>query len=452
MVAYEIRDANPCQTRLITRFDRSAEDRYGPLMREISDTTLVGKGGKEPMTKETEGPSHAVSKALDAVDLDRAVTLVQEVCRIPSILGAEGELASFLASVMSDSGFEDVQLQPVLPDRPNAVGHVTLGDGPTVVLTGHMDTKPVSQGWTKTEPFSGALIDGAVYGHGVMDMKAALACQIVAIEAVRASGAAAGGTLSMAAVSDHMGEQLGSIAYFDSFDADLCVLGELTDNQVCLGHRGRYYFDVTTLGRSAHTCHKPQAINANVLAAQAVLALDASKYEPSLEPWIVELFGAETYMAPGRIYGGLPPGGPSMIPDECVIRVDCRPQPGVTIEEVRAEIDRCLAVAAEADPRFRADVVLADVKSGYLANPEDEVVRLMRSAVRQVRGSEPPLVVENWLGDTASFGEKVPTVIFGPGGPPVYCPDEHLTVEDIHEATKVYAAFAALALAAPEGT
>jgi hypothetical protein len=28
----------------------------------------------------------------------------------------------------------------------------------------------------------------------------------------------------------------------------------------------------------------------------------------------------------------------------------------------------------------------------------------------------------------------------------VYCPDEHLSVGDIHEATKVYATFAALAL------
>ena len=395
--------------------------------------------------------SDMAAEVAKVLDVDRAVQLVQEVCRIPSVLGEEGELATFLASVMSDSGFEDVQLQPVLPDRPNATGQVVLGDGPTVVLTGHLDTKPVSHGWSVTDPFSGAVIDGSVYGHGVMDMKAALACQIVAIEAVRASGLPLGGTLSMAAVSDHMGDQLGSIAYFDTFGADLCVLGELTDNQVCLGHRGRYYFDITTLGRSAHTCHKDQAINANVLAAHAVLALEASRYEPPLEPWIVDLFGSETYMAPGRIYGGLAPGGPSMIPDECVIRVDCRPQPGVTIEDVRAEIDRCLEEAANADPRFRADVALADVKSGYLAAPEDDVVRLMRSAVRQVRGEDPPLVVENWLGDTASFGSKVPTVIFGPGGPPVYCPDEHLSVDDIHEATKVYALFAALALAAPEG-
>ena len=57
-----------------------------------------------------------------------------------------------------------------------------------------------------------------------------------------------------------------------------------------------------------------------------------------------------------------------------------------------------------------------------------------------------PARVAGWLGDTASFGAKVPTVIFGPGGEPVYCPDEHLSVADIVEATRVYAAFGALAL------
>ncbi len=398
------------------------------------------------MTADVAGPGFA-APVLDALDLDRAVDLTRQVCRIPSVLGDEGALAGFLAAVMRDSGFEAVELQPVLPDRPNAIGEVSLGPGRRVVLTGHLDTKPVSIGWERTDPFSGDLIDGAVYGNGVMDMKAALACQIVAIEAVRASELPLSGTLAMAAVADHMGQQAGSIAYFEAHHADLCVLGELTDNQVCLGHRGRYYFDVTVRGRSAHTCHKHAAVNANVLAAQAVLALDRSRLEPDLADGVAELFGAETYVVPGRIFGGLPPGGPSMIPDECVIRVDCRPQPGVTTEQVRAEVERCLAEARAADPRFAADVELADVKSGYLARPGDEVVRLMSDAVRLIRGDEPALVTENWLGDTASFGDKVPTVIFGPGGPPVYCPDEHLSVEDIHEATKAYAVFAALALA-----
>jgi acetylornithine deacetylase/succinyl-diaminopimelate desuccinylase-like protein len=309
-----------------------------------------------------------------------------------------------------------------------------------------MDTKPVSHGWTATTPFSGELIDGSVYGHGIMDMKAALVCQIVAMEALRDSGLPLSGTLAMAAVSDHMGDQTGSIAYFDTHDADMAVLGELSDNEIFLGHRGRYYFDITVLGTSAHTCHKPLAVNANLLAAHAVIELDASRLLPPLDPQVVAMFGPETFMSPGRIYGGLPPGGPSMIPDECVIRVDCRPQPGVSTEQVRAEIDRCLAEAARRDPRFRATVELADVKSGYLAAPGEPVVTLMTDAVRTVRGTEPAHEVAGWLGDTASFGAKVPTVIFGPGGEPVYCPDEHLSVADIVEATEVYTAFGALSL------
>jgi acetylornithine deacetylase/succinyl-diaminopimelate desuccinylase-like protein len=156
-----------------------------------------------------------------------------------------------------------------------------------------------------------------------------------------------------------------------------------------------------------------------------------------------------------------------MIPDECVIRVDCRPQPGVSVADVRAEVDRCLERARQRDSRLRAEVMLADVKDGYLAGPDDEVVRHMRDAVRAVRtqapaavaptggspggparrAAEPVLQAAGWLGDTASFGVKVPTVIFGPGGEPVYCPDEHLSVADIIEATQVYASFAALALA-----
>jgi acetylornithine deacetylase/succinyl-diaminopimelate desuccinylase-like protein len=396
-------------------------------------------------------PEQLSARVAAAVNTDRLLELVRQVCRIPSVLGEEGELAAFLHDVMKRSGFEATTLQAVLPDRPNAVGELSFGSGKRVVFTGHLDTKPVSHGWTTTTPFSGELIDGNVYGHGIMDMKAALVCQIVAMEAVRDSGVTLAGTVAMAAVSDHMGDQLGSIAYFDSYPADMAILGELSDNEIFLGHRGRYYFDVTVLGRSAHTCHKPLAVNANALAAYAILELDASKLTPDLDGWVRDLFGDETFMVPGRVYGGLPPGGPSMIPDECVIRVDCRPQPGVSVEEVRAEIDRCLERARQRDPRFRAEVELADVKDGYLAARDDEVVTIIRDAVRAVRREEPQLGVAGWLGDTASFGAKVPTVIFGPGGEPVYCPDEHLSVDDIVEATQVYASFAAIALSTQDG-
>jgi len=95
-------------------------------------------------------------RVLEHLDTDRAVQLSQEVCRIPSVLGEEGPLAKFLADVMKEAGFEAVDLQPVLPDRPNATGEVSFGPGRRVALTGHLDTKPVSHGWATAGPFSGA--------------------------------------------------------------------------------------------------------------------------------------------------------------------------------------------------------------------------------------------------------------------------------------------------------
>ena len=68
-----------------------------------------------------------VGAVLERLDLNRAVELVQEVCRIPSVLGDEGPLAGLLAAVMTESGFEAAGLQEVLPDRPNAVGEVSFG-------------------------------------------------------------------------------------------------------------------------------------------------------------------------------------------------------------------------------------------------------------------------------------------------------------------------------------
>src|SRR5450756_2963534 len=105
-----------------------------------------------------------IPAALATIDTARLIELVREVCRIPSVLGEEGPLAAFLHDLMRESGFEATELQPVIGDRPNALGELSFGAGPRVVFTGHMDTKPVSHGWTATEPFSGELIDGKVYG------------------------------------------------------------------------------------------------------------------------------------------------------------------------------------------------------------------------------------------------------------------------------------------------
>ena len=140
-----------------------------------------------------------------------------------------------------------------------------------------MDTKTVCHGWER-DPYDAVVEDGRLWGHGVMDMKAGLASLVASAAAMHDSGAVTRGKVRVAAVCGHMAQQEGSVAFFERYpDADLCILGELSDLRVYLGHRGRIYFDVTTKGHAAHTYLREQAISAVNQIARAVLALDAMR-------------------------------------------------------------------------------------------------------------------------------------------------------------------------------
>jgi acetylornithine deacetylase/succinyl-diaminopimelate desuccinylase-like protein len=381
------------------------------------------------------------------VDADDAVALTQEIVRVPSVVGEEGRLARALRGRMSGMGFDRVYLQDALPERPNVVGIVDSGrPGPTVVLTGHIDTKPVCVGWDH-DPYSGRLEDGRVHGHAVMDMKAGIACLIAAGAALAEGRSAWRGKVLVAAVADHMGEQRGAIRFFAEHRADYCILGELTDLEIYLGHRGRLYWDITSVGRSAHTCHRHQAVNAIAKMVPLIEEIEALRFAPDLPEWVAELFGSELYTAVGRIYGGLPPGGPSMIPDECTIRVDSRPQPGVEADEVEALLEGAIERARAHDPEARYELVLADEKRSHLIDRDHPLVGALAQGYRAVTDEDPAYGGGSWLADTASFGQLVPTVLFGPGREPVYMPNEWLEVADIHTAARVYAATAGILLA-----
>lgn len=387
----------------------------------------------------------------EAVDGDEAVDITREIVRIPSVVGGEGACARALAARMAGLGYDSVFLQDALPDRPNVVGIVESGrPGPTVVLTGHIDTKPVCIGWDD-DPYSGRLADGVLHGHAVMDMKGGIGALVEAGAALARVREHWCGTVLVAAVADHMGDQIGAIRFFEEYTADYCILGELTDLAVYLGHRGRLYWDVTAIGHAAHTCHRHSAVNAIAKMVPLIEEIEALRHMPTLPADVAELFGPELFTAVGRIYGGLPPGGPSMIPDECTVRIDSRPQPGVSEDDVRALIDGAIGRACERDPEARYDVVLADRKSPHLIARDHPLTTAVATAFRNVTGADVSYSGGSWLADTASFGHLVPTVIFGPGREPVYMPNEWLATEDIVVAARVYAATAASLLAPGHG-
>jgi acetylornithine deacetylase/succinyl-diaminopimelate desuccinylase-like protein len=389
-----------------------------------------------------------LEKLASSVAAKTAIDFTQEMVRIDSTNGKEDTLARQLEARLAALGLGKVWCEKTYEGRLNTIWEVDSGrPGPRLLFTGHLDTKPVCEGWQR-DPFDGAIENGRLYGHGVMDMKAGLGALIGGIVTLLESGTDFTGKLIFAAVADHMGQQTGSIDLFRRHKFDHCVLAELTGMQIYIAHRGRYYFDISTVGRSAHTCHKYLAINAIEKMLPVIEEISKLKYFPDIPQEIKDLVGPELFTAVGRIYGGLFPGGPSMIPDRCTIRVDTRPQPGVPIAEVRALIQGAIDRAKTRDPDIAVEMVEADSKDSFMVDPAAPIVIALKSAWEATMGKPAKFHGGSWLGDTASFGRLCDTVIFGPGGEPVYQPNESLTLADIEAATRIYALTAAAILQA----
>jgi acetylornithine deacetylase/succinyl-diaminopimelate desuccinylase-like protein len=101
----------------------------------------------------------------------QVIKLCQDLIRIKSYSGQEGQVVNKLMSTMLDLGFDDV----LIDDYGSIIGHIKgMRPGRKLLFDGHLDTVPVPDpaGWSH-EPFSGEIDKGKIYGRGASDMKGA---------------------------------------------------------------------------------------------------------------------------------------------------------------------------------------------------------------------------------------------------------------------------------------
>src|SRR5437773_1596529 len=113
----------------------------------------------------------------------RALDFLADMIRFKSYSGTpgEGELARFVVEQMQRLGLEAFT-QEVEPGRMNAIGIWRgTGGGKSLLFNGHLDTNPVTEGWT-VDPWGGVYDDRFVYGIGVSNMKAGDAASFCAVE------------------------------------------------------------------------------------------------------------------------------------------------------------------------------------------------------------------------------------------------------------------------------
>ncbi|MEN9325200.1 MAG: hypothetical protein RL414_954 [Actinomycetota bacterium] len=108
---------------------------------------------------------------------DDAVTLLQEMIRIPSVNFGEGRgdekaVAEYVASKLSEVGIES-EFFISAENRVSVVARIAGSDTsrPGLVVHGHIDTVPADAADWSVDPFSGEIKDGFIWGRGAVDMK-----------------------------------------------------------------------------------------------------------------------------------------------------------------------------------------------------------------------------------------------------------------------------------------
>lgn len=303
-----------------------------------------------------------------------------------------------------------------------------------IVLAGHTDTVPVDgQDWY-SDPFTPTHRDGRIHARGSADMKGFIAIALAWAE--RFAAAQARLPIHLAFTYDEETTFLG----VRSLVADLaerglrpagCIIGEPTDMQAIVAHKGRREWCCRLRGREAHSSLTPAGVNAIEYGAQLIsfirqLAERQAREEPRDARFAVPFSTLQT----GTVTGGI---ALNVVPRDCAFQFELRNLPGTASEPFDRDIrdyaqhellPAMRRVAPEAE--LQIDAGLDIPAFGIEASAP-----LVRWARALAGGAEVGAV--SFATEASVFMQAgIPTVVLGPGSiEQAHKPDEYLSYAQV---------------------
>ena len=323
---------------------------------------------------------------------------------------------------------------------------------PALHFNGHYDVVPPGAGWT-VDPFGAELRDGRIYGRGTCDQKAGIAASIYAVEAVRRAGVRLPARSSRArpptrrAAASLASPGCATTATCSSTRQRYVVITEPLDpERVCIGHRGVYWFELTTLGRVGHGS-MPGSGGQRRRADGAPGARLRNRAEAARSRCDSHARRssrrrrASPSINLNAIHAGQSLGGwqTPTVPDRCTAMFDRRFIHEERFDDVRAEIVDVLdsqGIAYELRDVMRVDPLLGD-PGGVLAQTTARRHSRCAAASSPASSASPGTYDQKHVVRRAGIDE---CIAYGPGRLVLaHQPDEYVAVADLVAAAKVMA-------------
>lgn len=355
---------------------------------------------------------------------ENALSFAQDLIRIPSPPGGEGEVASRVLHEMEALDFDEVRM-----DRMgNVIGIIRgSGGGPSVMLNSHLDVVAEGDpGQWEHPPFGGVVAGGFLHGRGSMDIKGPLAIQTYAAAALK--GRAPGDVIAAHTVFEERGGWgMEALLASKEVEPSAVIIGEATKGDITTGHRGRGEIEIVIRGLAGHASAPGRAKNALDLVPQVLGAIRNLAQTQPEDP----VLGRASMVSTGI---DVLPESRNVIPDEVVVVVDWRVLPGSTHDSLLAQVEEAVRLEIPSVPEgMEIEVRMAREDQtthtglserrdlftpGFLMDAEDPIILAAAKAVGRQSG-EGMAAIRPWTFATDGGWSKgvfgIPTLGFAPG-------------------------------------
>jgi len=381
--------------------------------------------------------------------ISRSAALTAELVRAKSLSGQEDGAAKVLAAAMEELGFDSVDVDAY----GNVIGTIQgRGEGPCVLLDGHIDTVPVPDpsAWSR-DPFGGEIAEGKVHGRGTSDMKGAVAAMTVAAARfARETDRAFKGSIRVAGVvHEECFEGIASREISAKVRPDFVIIGEASELNLKIGQRGRAEIVAETFGRPAHSANPEKGVNAVHMMMRLAERVEriAPPEHPILGKGICVLTDIKSSPYPGA----------SVVPDGCRVTYDRRLLVGESPEDVLRPFRQAIAELSAEYADFRAEVGFASGRetcyTGQVIEGErffpawlhGEDEPFVQSVLAGLRGAGLTPAVSHYAfctnGSHYAGEAHIPTLGYGPSKENLaHTIDEYVEIEQLDRAEDGYCA------------
>ncbi|GLS80481.1 succinyl-diaminopimelate desuccinylase [Paracoccus marinus] len=366
-----------------------------------------------------------------------AADLTARLIRCPSVTPEEGGALTLIQSLLEPAGFACTRVDrngtPNLFARWGAKGARTFG------FNGHTDVVPPGDpdNWTHP-PFSGAVIDGTIWGRGATDMKSGVAAFVAAaIDFVTRTPP--DGAVILTVTGDEEGPSRdGTPALLDWMDAngermDVCIVGEPSNPEVMgemikIGRRGSLTVHVTAIGKQGHAAYPHKALN----PLHPLLMLLADLTAAPLDE------GTEHFQPSGLQVTTIDVGNPAsnVIPERGRATVNIRFNDLHSGDSLTAMLrERAAAVEERTGVRFELDFHVSG--ESFLTAP-GPFVDLVRDVVAEACGRVPVLSTSGGTSDARYVKNHCPVLEFGLVGAFMHQVDERVPQAQVRQLQDIY--------------